>query len=195
MGKIMRAISPPPPPSIYLFYVYQTRVCLEGASLSLTDIRIVDSKFACYRITVTPGANGAGAAGARWEVRVLRLGLSCPGRVCRSRRGVSVCVHHCPIVGACVDWVCCFFVSMTPPTQHNTREMHKHAHAYTHTHACVMWCCCDRTVPARTNFSAIPSHRLASAKPKPAYLPASYGVFSYMVLLLRACRCGDGWRI
>eukprot|EP00903_Cladosiphon_okamuranus_P008564 g8218.t1 len=38
------------------------RVSLEGVSLSLSDIRIVDGKFACYRITVTP------ATGAPWEL-------------------------------------------------------------------------------------------------------------------------------
>ncbi|CAM9234424.1 unnamed protein product [Pylaiella littoralis] len=46
----------------------RARVCLEGASLSLSDIRIVDNKFACYRITVTPGANALGVAGAPREV-------------------------------------------------------------------------------------------------------------------------------
>lgn len=33
--------------------------------MSLSDFRIVDSKFASYRITVTPAAG----VGARWEVR------------------------------------------------------------------------------------------------------------------------------
>ncbi|CAM9605762.1 unnamed protein product [Scytosiphon promiscuus] len=40
------------------------RVCLDGATVSLSDFRIVDSKFASYRITVTPAAG----VGARWEV-------------------------------------------------------------------------------------------------------------------------------
>lgn len=42
----------------------QGRVCLEGATVSLSDFRIVDSKFASYRIIVTPAAG----VGARWEV-------------------------------------------------------------------------------------------------------------------------------
>eukprot|EP00752_Nemacystus_decipiens_P008027 g7173.t1 len=40
----------------------KARVSLEGVSISLGDIRIVDGKFACYRVIVTP------ATGARWEV-------------------------------------------------------------------------------------------------------------------------------
>ncbi|CAN0084047.1 unnamed protein product [Ectocarpus sp. 6 AP-2014] len=45
----------------------RVRVSLEGASLSLNDVRVVDSKFACYKITVATSATGA-SAGARWEV-------------------------------------------------------------------------------------------------------------------------------
>lgn len=52
-----------PPLLLYLPPDSQVRRCLEGAHLSFGDIRIVDSKYACYRITVVP------RAGARWEVR------------------------------------------------------------------------------------------------------------------------------
>ncbi|CAM9145991.1 unnamed protein product, partial [Ectocarpus sp. 4 AP-2014] len=45
----------------------RVRVSLEGASLSVNDVRVVDSKFACYKITVATSATGA-SAGARWKV-------------------------------------------------------------------------------------------------------------------------------
>ncbi|CAN0053768.1 unnamed protein product, partial [Laminaria digitata] len=38
------------------------RIRLEGARLTFGDIRIVDSKYACYRITIVP------CTGPRWEV-------------------------------------------------------------------------------------------------------------------------------
>lgn len=53
------------PPPLHTCFGRQARVSLEGVSLSLSEIRIVDGKFACYKITVTPAA---GAKGARWEV-------------------------------------------------------------------------------------------------------------------------------
>lgn len=69
-------------PPLHAYFVRQARVSLEGVSLSLSDIRIVDGKFACYRITVAP------ATGARWEVR---LGWSGRGESLQSQTKPDVC--------------------------------------------------------------------------------------------------------
>lgn len=74
--------SPLPP---HACSVLQARVSLEGVSLFLSDIRVVDGKFACYRITVTP------ATGARWEVRLGWAGRARGCRVKRRRACVGVC--------------------------------------------------------------------------------------------------------
>ena len=88
------SLPPPPPPRLHTYFLLQARVSLEGVSLSLSDIRIVDGKFACYRITVTP------ATGAGWEVRLgwdWRLWWVC--------RQLCVCVCVCVCItsgGVCV---------------------------------------------------------------------------------------------
>lgn len=74
----------PPVPS-YRYRPQPATPSLEGASLSFGTIRIVDNKFACYRIIVVP------ASGLRWEVR---FGCRCPRIILPPPRRVDVLTAH-----------------------------------------------------------------------------------------------------